>query len=65
MTYDRFVLRTTEFLAMPVLTVTQDGRVLHRQRLPGTAVPNRRVSLGGHWAGAVDPAGGPVRVTAR
>ncbi|MFD4622924.1 NAD(P)/FAD-dependent oxidoreductase [Streptomyces sp. NPDC058475] len=63
--YDRFVLRTAEFLALPVLTVAQDGRVLHRQRLLTTAVPNRPICLTGCWAGAVDPAGGPVRVTAR
>ncbi|GGN58478.1 oxidoreductase [Streptomyces albiflavescens] len=64
-TYDPFVLRTAEFLARPVLTVTQDGRVLHRRRLLTTAVPNRALSLDGRWVGSVDPAGGPVRVTAR
>jgi thioredoxin reductase len=63
--YDGFVLRTTEFLARPVLNVTQGDRVLHRQRLLGTARPNRPVHLTGRWAGGVDPAGGPVRVTAQ
>ncbi|MCW7946053.1 oxidoreductase [Streptomyces hygroscopicus] len=60
-----FVLRTTEVLPRPLLTVTQDGRVLHRQELPGTAVPNRPVYVVGHWVVSVDPLGGPVRVTAR
>jgi len=63
--YGPFVLRTAEFLTRPVLTVTQDGRVLHRQRLLGTAVPNRAVRLTGDWAAGVDPARGPVRVTVR
>lgn len=65
LTYDPFVLRTAEFLARPVLTVTQDDRVLHRQRRLTTAVPNRPVYLDGRWVGSVDPAAGPVRVTAR
>ncbi|WP_369250888.1 NAD(P)/FAD-dependent oxidoreductase [Streptomyces sp. R41] len=65
MTYAPFVLRTAEFLARPVLTVTQDDRVLHRQRLLTTAVPNRSLCLDGRWVGSVDPAGGPVRLTAR
>lgn len=60
-----FALRTSEFLARPLLTVTQDGRLLHRHRLHGTAVPNRPVHVVGHWVGAVDPRGGPVRITAR
>jgi thioredoxin reductase len=64
MTYGPFVLRTAEFLARPVLTVTQDDRVLHRQRLITTAVPNRPVRMSGRWVSGVDPAGGPVRVTA-
>lgn len=65
LTYGPFVLRTAEFLARPVLTVTQDDRVLHRQRLLTTALPNRPLRLGGRWVGSVDPAAGPVRVTAR
>jgi hypothetical protein len=65
MPYGPFALGAAEFLTRPVLTVTQDDRVLHRQRLLTTAVPNRPLRLDGRWVGSVDPAAGPVRVTAR
>ncbi|MFI6488753.1 NAD(P)/FAD-dependent oxidoreductase [Streptomyces sp. NPDC050564] len=65
MPYGPFVLGAAEFLTRPVLAVTQDGRVLHRQRLLTTVVPNRPLRLDGRWVGSVDPAAGPVRVTAR
>ncbi|MFC9612720.1 NAD(P)/FAD-dependent oxidoreductase [Streptomyces sp. NPDC056938] len=58
-----FVLRTSEALTRPVLVVTQDGRRLHRQYVPRRALPNRTLHLAGHWAGKVDAAGGPVRIT--
>lgn len=58
-----FVLRTSEVLTRPVLVVTQDGRRLHRQYVPRRALPNRTLHLAGHWAGNVDAAGGPVRIT--
>ncbi|MGW3291277.1 NAD(P)/FAD-dependent oxidoreductase [Streptomyces sp. NPDC001002] len=57
-----YVLRTTTLLNRPLLHVTQDGRLLHRQRL-WTAVPNRTVRLAAGWGDAVDLAGGPVEVT--
>ena len=58
----RFVLRTTEVLARPVLVVTQDGRRLHRQFVPRSVLPNRSLYLAGSWTGRVDPEGGPVRI---
>ena len=52
------------FLTRPTLLVTQDGRLLHRERRRRTAVPNRTVRLSADWTSRVDAAGGPVRVTA-
>lgn len=60
----RFILRTSEALALPVLVVSQDGRVLHRQRLLRTAVPGRALHIGADWLGRVDAHGGPVVITA-
>ncbi|GAA3806975.1 FAD-dependent oxidoreductase [Streptomyces coacervatus] len=59
-----YVLRTTTLLTRPVLHITQNGRVLHRQRLR-TTVPNRPIRLTAHWNGRVDPEGGPVTVRVR
>ncbi|MFI6104718.1 FAD-dependent oxidoreductase [Streptomyces sp. NPDC051310] len=59
----RFLVRAQRRLERPVLSVVQDGVLLHRQRVRGTATPSRSVSLSGGWAAAVDPGGGPVRVT--
>lgn len=58
-----FLLSTGRFLTRPTLLVTQDGRVLHRERRLGTAVPNRAVRLSGAWLPRVDAGGGPVCVT--
>ncbi|MET7620145.1 FAD-dependent oxidoreductase [Streptomyces sp. NPDC005408] len=60
----RFILRTTEPLALPVLVVSQDGRVLHRQRLLRTAVPGRALHLRADWTDTADAQGGPVLITA-
>lgn len=57
-----FLLRVREPLARPVVEVRQDGRVLHRGRLLGTAWPHRSVRVPAGWAREVDPAGGPVTV---
>ncbi|MEU6988062.1 FAD-dependent oxidoreductase [Streptomyces sp. NPDC046324] len=57
-----FLLRVREPLTRPLVEVVQDGRVLHRARLLGTAWPHRSVRLPGGWAREVDPAGGPVEV---
>ncbi|MFF9864856.1 FAD-dependent oxidoreductase [Streptomyces sp. NPDC013953] len=59
----RFLVRARRRLERPVLSVAQDGVLLHRQRVRGTATPSRSVSLAGGWAAAVDPGGGPVRIT--
>ncbi len=60
----RFILRTSEPLTLPLLLVTQDGRVLHRQRSPRTALPGRPLHLRADWTGRTDPGGGPVTITA-
>ncbi|MEU7281185.1 FAD-dependent oxidoreductase [Streptomyces sp. NPDC045431] len=57
------LLRTRERLVLPVVTVHQDGAVLHRQRVWCPVAPSRSVMLAGGWTGRVDPDGGPVRVT--
>ncbi|MEV0642523.1 FAD-dependent oxidoreductase [Streptomyces sp. NPDC050619] len=46
----------------PVLRVTQNGLLLHRER---TLLPNRSpaLTLTARWTERVDPRGGPVRVT--
>ncbi|MDQ1006930.1 thioredoxin reductase [Streptomyces sp. V4I23] len=59
----RFLLRTAERLPHAVLVVEQDGRLLHRQPLPGTAVPDRAVHLWPGWLGGVDRDGGAVRIS--
>ncbi|CAM5358774.1 Ferredoxin--NADP reductase [Streptomyces violaceorubidus] len=59
-----YLLRTTAPLPRPVLYVTQDGRLLHRERgRLTTAVPHRPLTLTAHWTHRVDPDGGPVHVT--
>ncbi|ORT55925.1 FAD-dependent oxidoreductase [Streptomyces sp. CB03238] len=58
-----FLLRAAERLVRPVVTVRQDGAVLHRQRVWRTATPSRSVVLAGGWTGRVEPEGGPVRIT--
>ncbi|MGW1894683.1 NAD(P)/FAD-dependent oxidoreductase [Streptomyces sp. NPDC002004] len=62
--YDRLTLRTAAFLPRPRLLVTQDGHRLHEERHWRTAVPNRPLRIGAHWAERVDPEGGPVRISA-
>ncbi|MEV5486629.1 FAD-dependent oxidoreductase [Streptomyces bobili] len=57
-----YVLRTATELTRPVLYVTQNGRVLHRERLR-TALPNRTLRLPAGWTHRVDPGAGPVSVT--
>ncbi|WP_225825538.1 NAD(P)/FAD-dependent oxidoreductase [Streptomyces naphthomycinicus] len=57
-------LRTGIPLPRPVLYVRQDGRLLHRERPgPGTALPERTLTLTARWHDRVDPAGGEVRVS--
>lgn len=59
----RFTLRTTRFLTRPVLTVAQDGRTLHRGRLPRTVAPGRPFHVPADWIARADAHGGPVRIT--
>ena len=59
----RFVLRSQEFRRLARLEVRQDGRLLARSR-PVRLIPGRPVHLAAAWLARVDPAGGPVRVTA-
>ncbi|HZC13922.1 MAG TPA: FAD-dependent oxidoreductase [Thermoleophilaceae bacterium] len=58
----RFAVRAREFLARPRIEITQDGRVLWGGRL-ARLVPGRSGRLPHKWVGAVDPGGGPVRVS--
>jgi thioredoxin reductase len=60
----RFVLRSGEFRGWARLEARQDGRLLARSR-PVRLVPERPAHLGAGWLDRVDPAGGPVRVSAR
>ena len=59
----RFALRAREFLTRPRIEIAQDGRTLWSGRLV-RLVPGRSGRLPHEWAGQVDPAGGPVRVSA-
>ncbi|MEE1754742.1 NAD(P)/FAD-dependent oxidoreductase [Streptomyces sp. SP18CS02] len=60
----RFLLRPDTLLVRPLLTVHQDGRLLYRRRVWGTAAPSRSVTLAGDWTRRVAADGGPVRITA-
>ncbi|MBT2370204.1 FAD-dependent oxidoreductase [Streptomyces sp. ISL-10] len=62
--HDRFLVRTAERLPRAVLVVEQDGRLLDRQPLPGTAVPGRAIGLRAGWLTEADRDGGAVRVSA-
>ncbi|MFF8839392.1 FAD-dependent oxidoreductase [Streptomyces sp. NPDC015130] len=58
------LVRPDRRLVRPLLTVSQDGSPLRRERLRGEPVPWRSVRLGPEWTSGVDPAGGPVLVGA-
>ncbi|MFD9316155.1 NAD(P)/FAD-dependent oxidoreductase [Streptomyces sp. NPDC060053] len=60
-----YVLRTATRLTRPVLRVTQNGRVLHRERLWTAVLPNRTLRLPAGWTHRVDPQDGPVHVSVR
>jgi len=59
----RFTLRTARFGPRGRLEVRQDGRLLARSRSQ-RLIPGRPVHLGASWLGAVNPSGGPVKVSA-
>lgn len=61
--HGRFALWTTRRRPAPLIVVRQDGRVLHRQRLPLPATPGRPFRLRADWLDRVDPHGATVRVT--
>jgi thioredoxin reductase len=58
------LVRVGHPLDRPVLSVSQAGVPLRRERLPARLVPWRSVRLGPHWTGGADPEGGPVVVSA-
>ena len=58
----QFVLRSGAFASRARLEVRQDGRLL--QSANARLVPGRSIRLAGRWARQVDPAGGPVQVSA-
>jgi hypothetical protein len=58
----RFAVRAREFLTRPRIEIAQDGRLLASKRL-ARLVPGRSGRLTDEWVGAVDPGGGPVRVS--
>jgi hypothetical protein len=58
----RFALRAAEHLRAPRIEVSQDGGALWSGRLP-RVMPGRSARLTPEWMPAVDPAGGPVRVS--
>ncbi|MFJ5094840.1 NAD(P)/FAD-dependent oxidoreductase [Streptomyces sp. NPDC088557] len=54
------LVRPERRLVRPLLTVSQDGSPLRRERLRGTLDPGRPLRLAPRWTDGVDPAGGPV-----
>ncbi|MFJ3903894.1 FAD-dependent oxidoreductase [Streptomyces sp. NPDC090025] len=56
------LLRPSERLLGPVLTVRQGDRLLHERRLPALLAPHRSLRHPAWWAARVDPAGGAVEV---
>ncbi|MDI3403761.1 NAD(P)/FAD-dependent oxidoreductase [Streptomyces cavernicola] len=60
----RFLVRAAEPLSVrPTLTVTQDGRTLHSERLRGPVRTGNSLELQGHWVRNVNADGGPVHIT--
>lgn len=58
----RFVLRSSAYLPASQLQVRQNGRLLYRERV--RLVPGRSVQLAAAWVNEVNPASGPVHVSA-
>jgi thioredoxin reductase len=56
-----FTLRASDLAGRGFLTVTQGGRILHRQARR-ELVPNRSITVGSGWLALVDPAAGPVTI---
>jgi thioredoxin reductase len=58
----RFLLRSHEQLRDVSVELRQDGVLCHRQRLPALT-PGRSAAVAAGWCAAIDPGGGPIRVT--
>ena len=58
----RLLLWTDELIRVPVVTVTQGGRVVGRQRLPWPASPGRVFRVPWSVLTAVDPHGADVTI---
>ncbi|MFD6966806.1 NAD(P)/FAD-dependent oxidoreductase [Streptomyces sp. NPDC059949] len=56
------LLRSGEPMTCPVVTVSQDGRLLWRRRITGPVSPSRSLRLPPGWTTRVDRSGGPVVV---
>ena len=59
----RFLLRCASASPVGHLEVSQDGEPLARQR--ARLAPGRSIRLDADWLDRVNPAGGPITVTAR
>ncbi len=57
----RLILRPRVFARLPVVRVSQGGRVLWQRRVPWL-IPSRPTALSASWLPRVDPEGPPVRV---
>ncbi|MGW4162450.1 FAD-dependent oxidoreductase [Streptomyces sp. NPDC004788] len=57
------LLRPATRLVRPVLTITQDERVVQERRLPALLDPHRSLRHAAGWVEDVDPQGGPVTVS--
>jgi thioredoxin reductase len=60
---DVLLTRVTDFLGRGVLEVRQGDRLLHGASFRAL-VPNRSIRVAAHWAGDVQPGGGPVMISA-
>ncbi|RRR86075.1 FAD-dependent oxidoreductase [Streptomyces sp. RP5T] len=58
----RFILWSSAVVPNAAITVTQDGRILHRRKSSLTLLPGRPRYLKADWLTSVDDNGGPVRV---
>ncbi|MFF8278304.1 FAD-dependent oxidoreductase [Streptomyces lateritius] len=58
------LIRARDPLVRPVVSVTQGDRLLRRELVEGTVWPHRSLRWAAGWVREVDPAGGPVTVTA-
>ncbi|MEO3973694.1 FAD-dependent oxidoreductase [Streptomyces sp. CAU 1734] len=62
--HDRFILRASRPLGLPRLTVTQNGRLLHRRPVTRPVHPGRPLRLRAGWMADADPDGGELLIEA-